>query len=512
MYNEPPKGIERWRLKGTLITKSPLHVGDGERRSILQDRPIPAHMKKKLEKANPEYATVFTGHTHTPIIPATSLKGALRAWAEAHGVSTGIVSGIFGDKDRTGRMIFSDAGLTRAVSSNDATARFWCPARKTALTPQVAIDPATRSAAAGLLYYLEYVPAGSEFELLISGQNTSDEELGAILHILENAFSSPDRPARLGSNGANDWGRVECTMSLIESIDIKAWLAGTVKPWHEALAVAPPIQQERWQAAAAGILSKRTAAASVRIDLTLRFQGSMLVNDPTRCKEADADGKDAIGHAAVRREDGKVYLPAQSVRGAFRSQARRIWQTLAWDREQNLDCLYSNQEIVARPGSQKDLAGFHQLFGATGWRSPIEIADFELLGDEAKHPQEFVAIDRFTGGACKAKKFNAHGLWKPAFRGALTIRTDRWESPGIGNWGWLLLAFVLRDWKEGDVAVGFGAAKGYGAFEADVAVTGTGKQLDILRALLAHRATEFAVDLRDWEESLAQTLARKGVA
>lgn len=71
--------------------------------------------------------------------------------------------------------------------------------------------------------------------------------------------------------------------------------------------------------------------------------------------------------------------------------------------------------------------------------------------------QEFVAIDRFTGGAKDQAKFNALALYRPVLEGCLRVHT-----PALSQNGWALLALTLRDLKEGDITFGFGAAKGYG--------------------------------------------------
>jgi CRISPR-associated protein (TIGR03986 family) len=71
--------------------------------------------------------------------------------------------------------------------------------------------------------------------------------------------------------------------------------------------------------------------------------------------------------------------------------------------------------------------------------------------------QDFVAIDRFTGGAADGAKFDACYADRPTLKSRLTLDLIGLEPPDIA-----LLALGLRDVCEGKVTFGFGASKGYG--------------------------------------------------
>ncbi len=329
---------------------------------------------------------------------------------------------------------------------------------------------------------MEYVPEGAEFTLAITGHNATPRQRSLLLYVLENAFRSDGRPARLGSQAANGWGKVSWSRTGLEALDVKAWMAAPPLEWHKALKTIEPAEQAEWLGGMEEFHGN-WEGRRIRLRLTLEFDGAMLVNDPTRRKKAGQNGEGAVGHAMIRTEQGTAYLPARSVRGAFRAQARRIWQTLAWESpEQNVSVTRNTN--APRDGDQKRLAAFYKAFGSTGWRAPIEFQDFKLTEPEETHPQEFVAVDRFTGGAANEKKFNARGLWRPRFSGTVTIRADRWVNAKVGPWAWLLLAFPLRDWTEGDSMIGFGGSKGYGAFRARCEVLSAGPEADLLRGVL----------------------------
>ena len=82
--------------------------------------------------------------------------------------------------------------------------------------------------------------------------------------------------------------------------------------------------------------------------------------------------------------------------------------------------------------------------------------------------QEFVAIDRFTGGGAPQLKFNATSRYQPILKGQLSIDLARLAYADAGGWAIALLVLVLRDLVEGDIRLGFGSAKGFGALHAEL--------------------------------------------
>lgn len=95
------------------------------------------------------------------------------------------------------------------------------------------------------------------------------------------------------------------------------------------------------------------------------------------------------------------------------------------------------------------------LFGNTYQGSRLFVEDAHLIGNVVWKPLDFVAIDRFTGGAADKKKFDALALWQPRFTGRIYL-----ESPHLWELGWLWM--LLRDWHECLITFGYGASKGFG--------------------------------------------------
>jgi len=204
------------------------------------------------------------------------------------------------------------------------------------------------------------------------------------------------------------------------------------------------------------------------IDFDLRAQGFFLTNDTT---QAAAEGYD---HKSL------LFLPGAGLRGAIRIQAERIARTLVNLRVDNeadfLRYCPAPNPFVTRGDKQNgiessaarirqqaperrtdaesyDLA--EQLFGSVDWGSRLAVEDAPIADKPMWKKLDFVAIDRFTGGAADGAKFDAYALWKPCFRCRLHL-----ESPHDWEIGWLL--YVLKDLIDGRVPVGFGAAKGFG--------------------------------------------------
>jgi hypothetical protein len=103
------------------------------------------------------------------------------------------------------------------------------------------------------------------------------------------------------------------------------------------------------------------------------------------------------------------------------------------------------------------------LFGAPGWAAPLRFGPFTGPGSDADR-QEFLAIDRMTGGGVPHLKFNAKPARGCVLQGQVELDLDALQRGAGGIWPAVLLVMALRDLDEQDVLLGFGAAKGYGRF------------------------------------------------
>lgn len=442
----------RWRISGTLTTTSALHIGSG--------RPTERAQIKDQHGRACEINAVAADCHGAAYIPGSTLKGNLRGWLEQNGADPTLAERVFGVMDTNnperrwgGKAEFTDAFFARDTVSSRPALRWWDGARKTCVAPGVAIDPHTRTADDEKLFYHEFVPPGVEFNVEIGGRDLEDPEVDLLLAGLL-AMDLPGGP-KLGAGTADGWGRMSWRLDSIERSDaLAAWLAGKADCFYVKLDHSPYVKR------ANALLQRLGGGSSLAIDLGISFDSHFLVNDPSQC------GKDGLPDHAPVTENGQIVLPASSIRGAFRSQAERILKTIFPDEVTEVRSVEGIEDV-------RKLPRFCQLFGATGWRSPVHFTDFRPDPDVpdnqgVEQTQDFVAIDRFTGGGEEGKKFNARSSYRPVLRGSLRVDLDALDRAGAGPGALGLLALTFRDLLEGDITFGFGAAKGYGSCTVEV--------------------------------------------
>ncbi|MGH9181511.1 MAG: RAMP superfamily CRISPR-associated protein, partial [Acidimicrobiales bacterium] len=249
-----------------------------------------------------------------------------------------------------------------------------------------------------------------------------------------------------------------------------------------------------------------TAVVDLQADGPLLVAGASPVpqivdHGPTHV--ADTSGSDA--QALGRRGGGgdtSPILPGSSLRGVLRSRAEQVVRFLggpaaACDpfeddaRSPRLSCgrralpgAAAGLAVEnASPARRRQLEGGRalalrngscpvcRLFGTSQLGGRVTVAESLLEGGSVQL-LDHVAIDRFTGGAVDARKFDAAPV--VGARARLTIRVDR-PTPSDA----VLMLFVLRDLAEGWVPVGSRVTRGYGAVrgrlsELEVADVGAG--------------------------------------
>jgi CRISPR/Cas system CSM-associated protein Csm3 (group 7 of RAMP superfamily) len=465
---DTPK-LKRWMIRGTLTTLTPLHVGDGS-----------------VVGAKPEVAAVVRDHSRQPYIPGSGLRGFLRNCAEQL-VSEDQVKQIFGFQDQRITTPVANSPEKHAAGSSiakrasqgadaqggvlhvwDATAR---QAIETVVQNHVVINRRTRTAQDRLLFAEELVPEGTSFELclVIEGERASESDVQLLLGILNRLH---DCGQRLGAGTADHLGHVKWIAGEVRALNdtaLQNWLknGGSLNDHLQVVKVQPEQLN----------LTRRRLI----FDIELHFEDRFLVKDAELSKNKEK-GKNLKNSAIeARRRDGKALLDASSFFGALRSQCERIARTLAGPQA---DTWVRNVEASG--------AGFHPLnqytavdclFGGVGWRSPLRVEEVFVARDKTPPTkQEFLAIDRFTGGGVDGLKYDACGFERPVIRGKLSLDLAslkalhaKGANPKVfadndGSFAdlFLLLAFTLRDLEEGDIRFGFGASKGYGACRAKI--------------------------------------------
>jgi CRISPR/Cas system CSM-associated protein Csm3 (group 7 of RAMP superfamily) len=283
---------------------------------------------------------------------------------------------------------------------------------------------------------------------------------------------------RLGRNTANGWGTFDWSPETPQRLDtdaVRKWVAA--KDRKAGWSALEPLDQASMTTvkAATDRIQQPSSATRITIRLTLHFDGPLLVREGGAKPPAGSEAP-IVGRFTT---DGRVLLPARSIRGAFRAQGERILRTLAPDLE-TADKWAPDptrrdaEEFAATEPRESDDAlalRLHSLplaariFGVGGWRSAVEFSDFTTgAGVPVRRlRQQCVAIDRFTGGAADGALFGLEGVWQPILEGTMTLDRSRWARAGVADWGPGLIALVLCDLRDGFLTFGMGASKGYGA-------------------------------------------------
>jgi CRISPR/Cas system CSM-associated protein Csm3 (group 7 of RAMP superfamily) len=461
-------------IAGTLTTYTPLHIGSGE--TIERERLI-------NEKTNEliKISAIATNKDRKPYLPASTVKGNLRAWADESGLRTHIEP-LFGSEDSKdpsaigGKAEFLDAHAVSHLPFQQQPP-YWDEERLTGVTASTAINRNTKTVIEDHLFHQEYVPAGVTFDVRIGGQDSesdSDDELIELLALLE-GFNQHE--VSLGADTANGWGLFNWDLTdvhILDSAGVTAWLtSGATNAGYEMLPSVSPDALADYEQKAQALAANNGSQNYVELDVALKFDSNFLVNDPSRAKKRGEQDRDKFNHTSLLNENGLVLLPPRSFRGALRSQAERILRTIGGD---NVACqLGSSNECkpIYQKTKVENLCMACQLFGAPGWRSPVHVTPFAPISNDAQEAgtefrQEFVAIDRFKGGGADKFKFNAKSRFIPMLKGKIGLDLEALKGTGVEEWALGLLALTLRDLIEGDITFGFGASKGYGSCTATI--------------------------------------------
>ena len=353
----------------------------------------------------------------------------------------------------------------------------WSAERATAVRARVAIDPVTGAAASHQLTFFEFVPEGSELSVRLEASNISRSSLDVLGKLLARMTS---QDFRLGSGAALCAGelRLKTKESLrVRSLDSKnliRWVMGNgLNSIDDCYA---PFEFAEYPAREA-----EDEVDGYSIELSIKTLDPLLVTSGLDRAEKDEEKKRKTDEhpdqlTVLQTPEGRIRIPASTFRGALRSRARKIlilWVQEFWTRQAENNKESATIGDLAKndfeAGKQADRL-LSSVFGSTERASAVQISDFLSTkkfrkSEQQLHHQYFNAIDRFSGGVAKGALYEASAApIDTEFNGRLVFRT----GISLPNWARLLLALVLRDLSMGDIPIGWGKAKGYGAVELDV--------------------------------------------
>ncbi len=435
----------RVRILGQLECRSPLHVGDGT------DQPFTGRTGRNDPRGL--YRAVCLDADGKPYIPATTLRGHLRERCAAQPT---LAECFFGRLDQAGLVRVFDATLMNPAAGAERRP-YWDPERTTAIQHGIKIEPVTGTVGDHLLFRHEVVPEGTRFSLTLEADGLDQEALAILLGLLASLDGGP--AAAIGRGASRLQGRLCWTLDRVDYLDgdaLAAWLDDDdTRLLDQAFEVLKHIP-----AAAAP-----PCAPGHQIRVRLRPTGPLLVNEPGLVAEDhrdpstadEADERHAPGLEFSRTPDGHARIPASSLRGLLRGRARRILVTLAAAQSPTCPAGQVGDHLLGR------------LFGTTGRRGRLWIGDAIAAQPCDAIEQTFVAIDRFTGGGERHKLYQARAA-RCGVLGA-DIRLDT-RLTDLVDWEKALLLLLARDALEGDLAVGWGKARGYGALEVELELAG----------------------------------------
>lgn len=453
------KIVERLVLEGTLVLTSPLSLGGGEETWVC-DIPV---------------ARNGAGHI---VIPGTSIAGAVRSWFETGGEredqSFRAVWGYIG-KDSSGaasHLVFHDAVMESGTLE---------------MRDHVGIDRVEGRAADNIKFDRQSVTRGARFRFRLSADipagDTAAPVRDAVLHIRDVLAAGT---IRLGGATTRGYGAVKLEAAALSSISLGnrnaflAALAGSVTNLND---LSPEKPLERLG----------------RLNIRIRWSpvGPIMV-------KASEEGFEIKILPLTTESDGKQipFIPGSSIKGVMRSMAERIMATVCaieppktsggvrFRQMMGEDLASSNPLVTAlfgtasedvrtgpkRPRRGKAALTFSDVrvkgsgIPSNIWRQVIdEEAGIQHLGTRGRR-QTNVAIDRFTAAPADKKLFSSLsllGLHYTDIRIEVSLQRLSVLDQNEQAAALALLLLVLREMADGQVPIGSGSTRGFGAISVD---------------------------------------------
>lgn len=386
-------------------------------------------------------------------IPGTSLAGPMRAWLEDN--CERCVEALFGyieDRGEGGSascLYIEDSRIDGNVISERRHG--------------ISIDAHRGTAKEGFFYTRALLPRGTRFPLNMELDVTDgcgDEAESALSGILSAVKSGA---IRFGACKTRGMGRVMPAELTVDRCDFEAdadaldnWLNGMDSSVHGGAEILRPF--------CGG------ADGSERIGLDIPWQAL----SPLMVK----DGRDGVEADMLPLMSGTGYgivtpvIPGSSLKGVLRAQAGRILSTIFRGLTEDAKALM--RDVF---GSEKNagLLSVDDVYYLT--KNDIKLTEWlseENLDGTPTERHQYVAIDRFTGGASDSALYNARpvradgdcGRWDDMH---MTLRLPRGADITSRRTASALLHLLLRDMRDGYVPIGFGSRRGMGFIKADIA-------------------------------------------
>jgi len=435
--------MREYRFLGTFELATPLLLGAGE----------PADLAD---------SAVWRHASGAAVVPGTSLAGAFRAHLERlTGADCKVAEGpparLSGREPACGCRICRLFGNVRPgidLSAHASVLVFLDAVVEGAavrIVDGVAIDRGRRAASDARRFDFEEVVPGAQIAVDVRGSALGEDEIAWV----GAAFRA------LGSGRIALGGRVAQGFGRLEARNLSLRWRDTERPDHLVAAVLEIGDSEAaWPEIVEpfpGQGMEEPGGWEVRFQLLTPTPSTFLVADPL---ESVRSGFDRAPRGGVAVPE----LPATSLRGGLRSAAERILRTLdpeaACDPTRSSSCAAREREAASR-SQAFDRCLACRVFGNEKWASWVRLEVRPIAAGGRGRPFDHVAIDRFTGGASRGRKFDALAATSAEY----DVRLSAQGLPAADrSWVTGLVALALGDLHHGRVPLGHGSARGHGWF------------------------------------------------
>jgi CRISPR/Cas system CSM-associated protein Csm3 (group 7 of RAMP superfamily) len=245
-----------------------------------------------------------------------------------------------------------------------------------------------------------------------------------------------------------------------------------------------------------GVLRTRVGKIIRTLDFYNGYAKSDAAHDDLHT--ADSTYRKRIHACSVTQ--GKIGETWEKLEACFGTSAK---QRSVEDQEMDGEKLYAQSCVLCR------------LFGNSMMRGRLTVGEGQLAAGVKPKEKTFdhVAIDRFTGGASDAKKFDTRPILP---ENAYTLFTFQLRLERPEPWMLSLLGLVLKDLQDGDIRIGHATHRGYGKVRGRVttgyALLLPDSQLDKLFTQFELLATEAPTPFRKYNFRLPDKDDGSGVA
>lgn len=416
--------VERIIIKGNLILDTPTCLGSGDNDG---DTDLQVLRDSIEDKA---------------LLMGSSIAGALRNYLREYenGYYADEKSILFGGKRS------DDDGEQSPLIVNDALS---CEIIQVELRDGVKINSVTRTADDGAKYDLEFIEAGTTFNLyleLLIDEESNREKLIRELVIILQALKQGE--IRLGIKKYRGFGRCHVEKWQVWQFNLKEyeqriqWL--NFPHWETGFLNDYPIHNN-----IADALGVSLDGDDKRQHLTITAIFTLASPLLIRSGQASTDKAPDVVHLKSRRNgELKSILSGTSLTGVLRHRAERIINTLK-----------QNTNII------NDIFGFTDKNTKKAKASRLIVDEVEI-NNTTDLIQNRIAIDRFTGGALHGALFNE----QPIFGNDETSLVIKLELRQPKRYEIGLLLLLLKDLWTGDLSVGGTSSIGRGRLQGKHAI------------------------------------------